>query len=160
MVHSILVCRHNIKTTTRENSSMHLEYSESIHHPLMVTFTEVNVLYFFIRLTKECYNIIVIILFEFRNFFLKIHCNPSLAHIDVRDLQNSQLKASVQSLLLAGNSLYNQYQPSAGEGELANFREFLKKNTIFYEHPVQYHYFVNFSTVHTLYFFHRLNCYF
>ena len=52
---------------------------------------------------------------------------PSLAYMAVRDLQSSQRNASVQSLLLAGYSLYNQYQPSAGEGELANFREFLKK---------------------------------
>ena len=65
--------------------------------------------------------------------FFKIHCHPSLS---VRDLQSSQRNASVQSLLLAGIFLYNQYQPSAGEGEVANFREFLEKNTIFNEHPV------------------------
>ena len=55
-----------------------------------------------------------------------------------RDLQSSQRKASVQSLLLAGNFLYNQKQPSAVEGEVANFQLFriLKKNTIFNEHPV------------------------
>ena len=52
---------------------------------------------------------------------------PSLAYIAVRDLQSSQRNASVQSLLLAGNFLYNQQQPSAGEGEVANFREFFKK---------------------------------
>ena len=46
-----------------------------------------------------------------------IHCNPSLAYIAVRDLQSSQRNASVQSLLLAGNFLYNQKQPSACEGE-------------------------------------------
>ena len=68
--------------------------------------------------------------------FFTIHCNPSLAYIAVSDLQSSQRDASVQSLLLAGNFLYNQYQPSAGEGEVANFREFLEKNTIFNEHPV------------------------
>ena len=68
--------------------------------------------------------------------FFTIHCNPSLAYIAVRDLQCSQRKASVQSLLLAGSFLYNQWQPSAGEGEVANFREFLEKNTIFNEHPV------------------------
>ena len=56
----------------------------------------------------------------------KIHCNPFLAYIAVRDLQSSQRNASVQSLLLAGNFLYNQQQPSAGEGEVA----------IFNEHPV------------------------
>ena len=33
---------------------------------------------------------------------------PSLAYIAVRDLQSSQRNASVQSLLLAGNFLYNQ----------------------------------------------------
>ena len=60
--------------------------------------------------------------------FFTIHCNPSLAYIAVRDLQCSQRKASVQSLLLAGSFLYNQWQPSAGEGEVANFREFLDKN--------------------------------
>ena len=68
--------------------------------------------------------------------FFTIHCNPSLAYIAVRDLQSSQREASVQSLLLAGNFLYSQLQPSAGEGEVANFREFLEKNTIFNEHPV------------------------
>ena len=66
-----------------------------------------------------------------------IHCNPSLAYIAVRDLQSSQRNASVQSsLLLAGNLLYNQLQPSVGEGEVANFRKFLGKNTIFNEHSV------------------------
>ena len=49
--------------------------------------------------------------------FFTIHCNPSLAYIAVKDLQISQRNASVQSLLLAGNFLYNQIQPSAGEGE-------------------------------------------
>ena len=39
--------------------------------------------------------------------FFKIHCNPSLAYIAVSDLQSSQHNASVQSLLLAGNFLYN-----------------------------------------------------
>ena len=37
---------------------------------------------------------------------------------------------------MAGNFLYNQKQPSAGEGEVANFREFLEKSTTFNEHPV------------------------
>ena len=64
-------------------------------------------------------------------YFFTINCNPSLAYIAVRYLQSSQRYASVQSLLLAGNFLYNQKQPSAGEGEVANFREFLEKNTIF-----------------------------
>ena len=32
--------------------------------------------------------------------------------------------------------LYNQKQPSAGEGGVGNFQEFLEKNTIFNEHPV------------------------
>ena len=40
--------------------------------------------------------------------FSTIHCNPSLAYIAVRDLQSSQRNASVQSLLLAGDFLYNQ----------------------------------------------------
>ena len=40
--------------------------------------------------------------------FFTIHCNPSLAYIAVRDLRSSQRNASVQSLLLAGNFLYNQ----------------------------------------------------
>ena len=60
-------------------------------------------------------------------FFFTIHCNPSLAFIAVRDLESSQRNASVESLLLAGNFLYNQWQPIAGEGEVANFREFLEK---------------------------------
>ena len=68
--------------------------------------------------------------------FFTIHCNPQLAFITVREFQSSQRNASVQSLLLAGNFLYNQQQPIAGEGEVANFHEFLEKNTIFNEHPV------------------------
>ena len=40
--------------------------------------------------------------------FLTIHCNPSLTYTVVRDLQSSKRNASVQSLLLAGNFLYNQ----------------------------------------------------
>ena len=40
--------------------------------------------------------------------FFTIHCNPYLAYIAVRDPQSSQRRASVQSLLLAGNFLYNQ----------------------------------------------------
>ena len=40
--------------------------------------------------------------------FFTIHCNPSLVYVAVRDLQSSQRNASVQSLLLAGNILYNQ----------------------------------------------------
>ena len=52
--------------------------------------------------------------------FFTINCNPSLAYIAVRDLQNSQRNANVHSLLLAGIFLYNQ----------------LEKNTIFNEHPV------------------------
>ena len=70
--------------------------------------------------------------------FFTIHCNPSLAYIAVRDIQSSQRNASVQSLLLASYFLYNQYLPSAGEGEVANFRELLEKNTLFNEHPVYY----------------------
>ena len=57
--------------------------------------------------------------------FFTIHCNPSLAYIVVRDLQSAQRNASVQSLLLAGNFWYNQSQPSAGEGKVANFRKLL-----------------------------------
>ena len=66
--------------------------------------------------------------------FFTIHCN--LANIAVIDLQSSQRNASVHSLLLAGNFLYNQQQPSAGEEEVANFREFQERNTIYNEHPV------------------------
>ena len=40
--------------------------------------------------------------------FFTIHCNLSLSYIAVRNLQSSQRNASVQSLLLAGNFLYNQ----------------------------------------------------
>jgi len=61
--------------------------------------------------------------------FCTIYSNPSLANIAVRDLQSSQRIASVQSFLLAGNFLYNQYQPSAGEGEVANFPRILGKKT-------------------------------
>ena len=46
-------------------------------------------------------------------FFFKIHCNPSLAYIAVRDLSSSQRSASLQSLLLAGNFLYNSSQALA-----------------------------------------------
>ena len=53
--------------------------------------------------------------------FFTIHCNPSLAYIAT----------------ITPNFLYSQLQPSAGEGEVANFREFLEKNTIFNEHPGQ-----------------------
>ena len=48
-----------------------------------------------------------------------------------RDLQSSQRIVSVQSLgTPIGKFLYNQYQPSAGEGEVANLREFLEKHNI------------------------------
>ena len=40
--------------------------------------------------------------------FFPIYCNPSLAYIALRDLHSSQSKASVQSLLSAGDFLYNQ----------------------------------------------------
>ena len=40
--------------------------------------------------------------------FCTTYCNPFLAYIAVRDLQSSQRIASVQSLLLAGNFLYNK----------------------------------------------------
>ena len=40
--------------------------------------------------------------------FFTNHCNLSLAYIAIRDLQSSQRNASVQSLNLAGNFLYNQ----------------------------------------------------
>ena len=59
--------------------------------------------------------------------FFTHHCNPSLAYIAVRDIQSSLRNASVQSLPLAGNFLYNQKQPSTGEGEVANFLELLEK---------------------------------
>ena len=42
-------------------------------------------------------------------FFLQFTAIPSLlAYIAVRDLQSSQRNASVQSLLLTGNFVYNQ----------------------------------------------------
>ena len=68
--------------------------------------------------------------------FSQFTATLSLAYIAVRDLQISQRNASVQSLPLAGNYLYNQYQLSAGEGEKANFQEFLEKKHNIYEHPV------------------------
>ena len=40
--------------------------------------------------------------------FFTIYCNPFLACIAVRDLQSAQRNASLLSLLLAGNFLYNQ----------------------------------------------------
>ena len=40
--------------------------------------------------------------------FFTNHCNLSLAYIPVSALQSSQRNASVQSLPLAGNFLYNQ----------------------------------------------------
>ena len=43
---------------------------------------------------------------EKKLFFFTIHCNPSLAYI--ADLQSSQRNAIVQSLLLAGDFLYNR----------------------------------------------------
>ena len=64
--------------------------------------------------------------------FFTIYCNASLAYIAVRPLQSSQRNASVKSLLLVIFCTTN----SAGEGEVANFREFLEKSTIFNEHPV------------------------
>ena len=67
--------------------------------------------------------------------FFTINCNPSLAYIAVGDLQSTGRNASVQSLLLTGNFLYNQQQPSAGEREVANFRESLKKKHNINEHP-------------------------
>ena len=64
------------------------------------------------------FSLIIYRVFRKNCVFFTIHCNTSLASISVRDLQSSQRNASVQSLLVA------------------NFREFLKKNTIFTEHPV------------------------
>ena len=40
--------------------------------------------------------------------FSQFTATPFLAYIAVGDLQNSQRNASVQSILLAGNFLYNQ----------------------------------------------------
>ena len=64
-----------------------------------------------------------------KNVFFTIHCNPSLAYIDVRDLQSSQRNASVQS------------HPPIGWYSLARerwqtFKNSWKKHTIFDEHPV------------------------
>ena len=98
----------------------------------------------------------------FPEFFLHISSNfkylkPSvptlIGHISSFTLQGVQEKlcfsqfiaiqrnASVQSLLLAGNVLYDQQQPSAGEGEVAKFREFLEKtqyfmNTLYVNFPL------------------------
>ena len=68
--------------------------------------------------------------------FSKFAATPPSPYIAVRDLLSSQRNASVQPLLLAGNFLYNQQQTSASVGEVANFWEFLGKNTICNEHPV------------------------
>ena len=83
--------------------------------------------------------------------FFTIYCNLSLAYIAVREFQSSQRNVRVQSLLLAGNILYNQQQSSSGEGEVANFREFLEKNTIFNEHSVAYPLVCMFDIVHSSY---------
>ena len=48
-------------------------------------------------------------------------------HNSLQPLPRLHRNGSVQSLLWAGHFLYNQYKPSAGEGEVANFREFLEK---------------------------------
>ena len=67
--------------------------------------------------------------------FFTIHCNPSLAYFAVRDLSTlNAMRVYSHSYWLV--FLYNQKQPSAGEGEVANFREFLEKNIIFKEHSV------------------------
>jgi len=42
----------------------------------------------------------------------------------------AQFTATPPSPTSPSNFLYNQYQPSAGEGEEANFREFLEKHNI------------------------------
>ena len=67
----------------------------------------------FYRLLERylCYwyrNMIMYRVFRKKGVFFTNHCNPSLAYIAVRDLQSSQRNASVQSLLFAGNFLYNQ----------------------------------------------------
>ena len=63
-----------------------------------------------LALSVFCRSIIIFISYtcylqgvEEKMCFFTIHCNPSLAYIAVRDLQNSHRIASVQSLLLAGN---------------------------------------------------------
>jgi len=59
---------------------------------------------------------------------------PSVAHGCKRP---SKLSSQCErTLLLAGNFLYNQKQPSASEGDVANFQEFLEKNSIFNEHSI------------------------
>ena len=62
-------------------------------------------------------------------FFSQFTATPPspTSQLETGDLQSSQRNASVQSLLLADYSLYNQWQPSADEGDVANFREFLDK---------------------------------
>ena len=59
--------------------------------------------------------------------FFTILCNPSLAYIDVRDLQSSQRNASVHSLVLAGNFLVQPIAAECWRGKVANFRGFLEK---------------------------------
>ena len=55
-----------------------------------------------------CYIFFVVQGVQEKLCFFTVHCNPSLAYIAVKDLQSSKRNASVQSLLLAGNFLYNQ----------------------------------------------------
>ena len=63
--------------------------------------------------------------------FFTIHCNPSLAYIAVKETFKALNAMRVYS---HSYWLYNQYQLTAGEGEVENFREFLER--IFDEHPV------------------------
>ena len=56
-------------------------------------------------------------LFMINLCFLSIHCNPSLAYIDVRDLQSSQRNGVHSHSYWLFNFLYQQ-QPSAGDGDM------------------------------------------
>ena len=71
-----------------------------------------------------------------KNVFFTIHCNPSLAYIAVEDLQSSQRKASVQSLLLAGNFFVQPIAAECWRGRGGKLSRILGKNAIFNEHPV------------------------
>ena len=68
--------------------------------------------------------------------FFTIHCNPSLAYSGVRDLQSSQLNASVQSLLLAGNFCTTNSSRVLAWERWQTFDNSWQKNTIFNEHSV------------------------
>ena len=76
-----------------------------------------------------CFRISRVFLHVFIQFAGHTGCSGKIVflHNSLQPLPRPHRNVSVHSFLLAGNFLFNQYQPSAGEGEVANFREFLEK---------------------------------